>query len=99
MGFISLDLDFFYGEENIEFVQKKRHGQNFASIDSIINQNESTHMPVVLIGCGNIRSIILGVSFFNKLFQSEILFFSKIKKKKSKHFFYEKIVSVLFFFL
>ena len=61
---VHLDFFFFDCEKSIEFVQKKRHGHNFASIHSINNQNESTHMPVMLIGCGNSRSIILGVSFF-----------------------------------
>ena len=54
-------------------------------------------MPVRLIGCGYFRSIILGVSFFfDKLFQSEILLFSKIKKIYFHAFFYEKMVSVFF---
>ena len=61
---VHLDYFFFAAEKSIEFVKKKRHGHNFASIHSMINQNESTHMPVMLIGCGNFRSIILGVSFF-----------------------------------
>merc|ERR1711917_180505 len=86
-------------EKSIESV-KKRHGHNFVSIHSIINQNESTHMPVMLIGCGNDRSIILGVSFFlTNYFKVKIIYFQKSKKYISTHFFYEKMVSVLFFFL
>ena len=61
---VHLEFFFFDCKKIIEFVQKKRHGHSFASIDYIFNQNESTHMPVRLIGCGYFRSIILGVSFF-----------------------------------
>ena len=58
-------LDYFFSMvKKLLNLLKKRHGHNFASIHSIFNQNESTHMPVMLIGCGNFRSIIMGVSFF-----------------------------------
>ena len=91
-------LDFFMVKKLLNLL-KKRHGHNFAIIHSIINQNESTHMPVMLIGCGNFWSIILGVSFFfNKLFQSEILLFSKIKKKYFQAFFlWKNGIGIVFF--
>ena len=64
---VHLELFFLILKKIIEFVQKKRHGHSFASIDYIFNQNESTHMPVRLIGCGYFRSIILGVFFFKQI--------------------------------
>ena len=97
----TVHLDFYFLMlKKVLNLLKKIHGHNFASIHSTINQNESTHMPVMLIGCGNFRSIILGVAFFlTNYFKVKFSFFQKSKKNISTHFFYEKMVSVLFFFL
>merc|ERR1712240_547972 len=83
---------FFYCEKSIEFVKKKKSdGHNFASIHSIINQNGITHMPVMLIGCRNFRSIILGVAFFlTNYFKVKFSFFQKSKKKYFHAFFFMK---------
>ena len=58
-----------------------------------------THITVMMIRYGNFSSNILDVGFFfNKLLQSEFLFFLKLKKKYLQFFFYEKIISLLMFF-
>ena len=85
-------------EKKIDFVKKKTHVHSFDSIFAKTNQNMPTHITVMMIRYGNFSSNILDVYFFNKLLQSEFLFFLKLKKKYLQFFFNEKIISLLMFF-
>ena len=80
--------------------QKKRHGHSFASVDFIFNQKKCFHITFQLIEHGYWTSSTFYVSFFLTNYLSvSFYFFENEIKNILKHFFYEKMVSFLFFCL